>query len=581
MPAAHDHMRIAAIIPLYNGSAYIEAALRGVLAQSRPADEIIVVDDGSTDHGAAIVEALATTAPVTLLRQSNQGQSAARNYGVARSSSDLLAFLDQDDIWHPHHLRNLVQPFLTRNDDQLGWVYSNVDEIDEAGHLIARGILSDAVSVNPKRQLSTCLGQDMFVIPSASLVSRAAFEAIGGFDPALSGYEDDDLFLRMFSAGYHNIYLPESTVSWRIYRASASHSPRMARSRGTYARKLVKQYPDNPTSGRFFTRDALAPRFHPQFVGEFRRALRARRGPFETDMRSATEDLSFIRSCLPAFEDRRNSASDILISVVIVTLDSADLIDRTLRGVATQSVAPAEVIVVDRGSRDMTVARVMAVTDAHAVRVVRMTDQGLAAARDRGLSEAVGDVIAFIDPGDFWRADHLETTIQPFLDQRHRAIGVVLGPAEQLGARPSSATSLEREDRLAAAISSAPALSLSSCLFARNILRRLEGFDHSLMSDADRDVLIRLFQAGYGCVQITSPQPTAVIMPRMESSIRGQAVTAVANVLAALGRQDATTVAQIHAAFLSSRLTAALANARAMLRDGVASSDLAMIQVRG
>ncbi len=98
-------LSIAAIIPLYNGARWIEQAVRSVLAQTRMPDELIIVDDGSTDDGPVIVEELAAQHPsIALLRKSNGGQSAARNFAVAHCKSALIALLDQDDIWYPNHL---------------------------------------------------------------------------------------------------------------------------------------------------------------------------------------------------------------------------------------------------------------------------------------------------------------------------------------------------------------------------------------------------------------------------------------------------------------------------------------------
>ena len=180
-----------------------------IFRQSLPATEIIVVNDGSTDDGAGvmIVERLAKTHPVTLLHKENGGQSSARNLGVRHSSSELIAFLDQDDVWYENHLQELVKPFQTGVGRQLGWVYSNLDEIDQSGSLVCNYFLNTRSAKHPKRNVRDCLAEDMFVLPSATLMSRKAFEAIGGFDEELCGYEDDDLFLRMFRAGFENIYL--------------------------------------------------------------------------------------------------------------------------------------------------------------------------------------------------------------------------------------------------------------------------------------------------------------------------------------------------------------------------------------
>ena len=92
---------------------------------------------------------------------------------------------------------------------EIGWTYSDLDEINDQGELIARGVIVRTGAEHPKRDLASCLRQDMFVLPSASLISRRAFRQVGGFDERLSGYEDDDLFLRLFQAGFHNVFLAE------------------------------------------------------------------------------------------------------------------------------------------------------------------------------------------------------------------------------------------------------------------------------------------------------------------------------------------------------------------------------------
>ena len=135
----------------------------------------------------------------------NGGQGSARNFGVQNSSSSLIAFLDQDDLWYPHHLRVLEKPFLKNKNLGLGWVYSNLDQIDADGSMVCQSILSTLrANEHPKRTINCCLGQDMYILPGASLISRTAYEFVGGFDPQFSGYEDDDLFLTPAKAGATN-----------------------------------------------------------------------------------------------------------------------------------------------------------------------------------------------------------------------------------------------------------------------------------------------------------------------------------------------------------------------------------------
>jgi glycosyltransferase involved in cell wall biosynthesis len=143
--------------------------------RSKP-DEFIVVDDGSTDDGLAVVERLAREHHIILLRKTNGGQSAARNYAVAHSQSALIALLDQDDIWHPRHLA-------------LGWVCSDFDDIDHDGKMVSRTYVEHPRLENPKRHLHSILQHGVIIQPSATLISRTAFKAVGGFDERLCGYK--------------------------------------------------------------------------------------------------------------------------------------------------------------------------------------------------------------------------------------------------------------------------------------------------------------------------------------------------------------------------------------------------------
>jgi glycosyltransferase involved in cell wall biosynthesis len=97
-------MKISVLIPAHNSAKVIGATLDSVLRQTVPPDEIIVMDDGSTDDTLKIL--LSYQPRVTVLTEKNQGVAAARNALLHRAGGDLIAFLDHDDLWHPDFLSN-------------------------------------------------------------------------------------------------------------------------------------------------------------------------------------------------------------------------------------------------------------------------------------------------------------------------------------------------------------------------------------------------------------------------------------------------------------------------------------------
>ena len=266
---------ITAILPVFNGRRFLRSAVQSVISQDLPPVELIVVDDGSTDGSLEELESLKDTPfPIRILRQANQGQSAARNLAAKQAEGEYLAFLDQDDLWDSRHLELLVAPLVAN--PHAGWSHCDFDEIDFDGHIVTRGFLRYAGVPHPKRTILECVSGDLMIPPSASVLRRTAFEEAGGFDVELSGYEDDDLFVRVFRLGWEIVYVETPLVRFRVHTKSSSTSTRFLESRVRYAAKLEAMLPDDPRMMRYYYRDAIAPRFFLTTLDDYVRACSAR-----------------------------------------------------------------------------------------------------------------------------------------------------------------------------------------------------------------------------------------------------------------------------------------------------------------
>lgn len=195
--------KITTIIPTHNRAELLQRALRSVLAQTRPADEIIVVDDGSTDHTPAMMARLFPQ--ITYHVQLNKGVSAARNAGIRIARGDWIALLDSDDEWLPDKLERQEKALLENPEYSL----CHGEEI----------WIRHGKRVNPMQKhrkfggwiFEKCLPLCV-ISPSATLMRRSLFDRVGFFDETLPACEDYDLWLRI-CAHYPVLFLEEPLMN--------------------------------------------------------------------------------------------------------------------------------------------------------------------------------------------------------------------------------------------------------------------------------------------------------------------------------------------------------------------------------
>lgn len=189
-------MKVSVVIPLYNKAPYIRRAVESALRQSFMSDEVIVVDDGSTDSSAAEVKKIADS-HLCLIQQPNAGECAARNRGVAEAKNELVAFLDADDEWKPDfllHIQRLVNNFPDCGAYATAYEvvspYGNV-EYPSLGHLPPSpwiGIIPDFFKL---------FQVTLPFFPSSIAIAKTAYHALGGFPVGVKRGGDLMMWIRL------------------------------------------------------------------------------------------------------------------------------------------------------------------------------------------------------------------------------------------------------------------------------------------------------------------------------------------------------------------------------------------------
>jgi len=236
-------MRISVIVPTFNRIYTLPRALDSILHQSPPAAEIIVVDDGSQDGTADLIQRCYPQ--VRYLWQTNGGVSSARNRGIGAAGGDWIAFLDSDDTWLPDKLAAQRAVLCEHPDIRLchtqeiwirhGCWVNQMDKHAKSGGYIFRKCLPRCV-----------------ISPSTALLHRSLFDALGTFDEDLPACEDYDLWLRI-CATEPVAFVPEPQI-----RKYGGHADQLSRKHWGMDRFRVRALEKIIGSGRLDVEDRAA-----------------------------------------------------------------------------------------------------------------------------------------------------------------------------------------------------------------------------------------------------------------------------------------------------------------------------------
>jgi glycosyltransferase involved in cell wall biosynthesis len=211
--------RVAVVVTSYNYGRYVRGAIESVLVQDAPPDAVIVVDDGSTDDTAAVLDAYDEHPLVQVIRQDNQGVAAARNTGIAATDCELIVCLDADDELAPDYVRVCADAL--RADQGLGIAYTGLGFLDEHGNVSAAAFpppFEWARQSEPTNPPATC-------VPTAAMFRRAMWERAGGYRQCYAPGEDAEFYTRGLSVGYTARKVAiEPFIRYRAHAGSASRS---------------------------------------------------------------------------------------------------------------------------------------------------------------------------------------------------------------------------------------------------------------------------------------------------------------------------------------------------------------------
>lgn len=214
--------RVSAIITAYNSEAYIAEAIQSVLNQARVVDEIVVVDDGSTDSTRRVVEEFAHEG-IKFIQQHNQGAGAARNKGIRETSGDFIAFLDADDMWLENKTLLQVNYLLEHPTAALVSGFSRWWNVIKNTVRISGNVPRDMNTLRREILVHNVLGN-----PSMVMVRRSALAEVGLFNEKIRWGQDWELWQRLIQR-YEAGVIPEPLTVYRWHRDNLSHVRRWER----------------------------------------------------------------------------------------------------------------------------------------------------------------------------------------------------------------------------------------------------------------------------------------------------------------------------------------------------------------
>lgn len=520
-------MTVSVIIPCLNSARYLRPTLISLLNQTEQPDQIIVADNGSTDESVEVARSFGSR--VTVIEVAEAGAPAARAAGAELATGSALMFMDADDLVGPDTLAALAAALEAGIADIACCPWYRYE--------FAAGIWSVAPKSCPVRlpgddPLSAWLS-GWYQPPCSVLWSRKAYERSGGWDNRVRMNQDGDIMMRGLVAGnslslvdggaayYRRLPGEQASISSKrktrygiesrlfvLQRLVAlmgergitkRYAPALAEAYGALADDVGEREADLAArieieKERFETQAGRPRRLARSGQREIVRAAAQLGGRISLTKGSATIPSTLPRACVPEVGAHSEEDCTPLVSVVIPAYNRAETIARSVDSVLQQDYRHIELLVVDDASSDETVEILAQYADPRLRVIQQPRNGGVGAARNRGVEEAQGDFIAFLDSDDEWLPGKLGRQMALFVRAPKR-VGMVVTEVENRFA--DGATTIQKPMQhggwfetllLRNTLHGAP----SSGVLRKEVFEVVGGFDTRLPAIEDYELWLRI-----------------------------------------------------------------------------------------
>lgn len=388
-----NNPKVTIVIPVYNGANYLRYAIESALKQTYENLEVMVVNDGSSDNGKTEKIAKSYADKIVYIHKENGGVSTALNLAIEKMTGEYFSWLSHDDTYEPNKIEAEIN-YLRKNHllHQKVILYSDYYLMDARGRILSRAIKNHE-ELEKKPEYALLKGN---INGLSLLVPKTAFVEHGGFDTSLKATQDYELWRKM-ARTYELIHIPELLVSTRFHAKQVTNTSPSVRTEGNalylgLINDVSKRRREELEGSEYCFFEELA---------DFYIST-----PFDAVEKYCREKMQEI------IESSKKKTSKYKVSVIIPFYNNPSDALRALRSVISQTHKNIEVILVDDGSETSTHEIRQYIKGKDNVRLIKFAkNSGVSAARNKGLSEASGEFIAFLDSDDEFVSNKIETQL--------------------------------------------------------------------------------------------------------------------------------------------------------------------------